>query len=73
MKQDKFYLAVQENHDGKRIAFVAELTESENIFKALATYKSAEFGSVFSTRKRAKEAADYWNECSKRNGVYLYA
>lgn len=73
MKNDKFYLAVQENHGGKMAAYVLEFSSSDNIINALAKIKNADFGSIYSTRKRAAEVADLWNECSRRNGVYLYA
>jgi hypothetical protein len=74
MKQNgKFWLTVQEkDSSGKTFAYVVEISSSENIFHSLARIKNADFGSIFTTRKKAAEVAAFWNDCAARNGVYKF-
>lgn len=74
MKQnEKAWMAVQVKEDnGKTFAYVIEISSSENIFHSLVRIKNANFGSIFTTRKRAVEVAALWNDCADRNGVYKF-
>lgn len=73
-QNEKFWMTVQEkDSNGKTFAYVVEISSSENIFHSLARIKNADFGSIFTTRKRAVEVAALWNDCADRNGVYKFA
>ena len=70
---ERLWLAVQvKEENGKTFAYVVEISSSENIFHSLARIKNADFGNIFTTRKRAAEVAAFWNDCADRNGVYLF-
>ncbi len=72
-QNSKFWLTVQtEDNNGKTFAYVVEISSSENIFHSLARIKNADFGCIFTTRKKAAEVAALWNDCADRNGVYMF-
>lgn len=73
MNTEKFWLAVQVEADGGNIAYVMEIGSGENIFSALKRVPNAAFGNLYHTRKRAQEVANYWNECSRKNGNLAYS
>lgn len=69
----KTYLAVTEAENEKNIAYVLGIGESENVVAVFRDYKNIIFANIYPTKKRAKEVADFWNDCYKKNGTYKFA
>lgn len=67
-----FYLAVQIEENGKGFACDYTVAENENLLSVLAGIKGAKAVNICQTRKQAREIAEFWNDCARKNGVYLF-
>lgn len=67
-----YYFAVTVTEDGKNCAYVIKASESENLLCVFQRVKNATAINLFPTKKKAAEIADYWNECFKNNGTYIF-
>lgn len=70
MKYTHIVLVQQTN--GKFSAFVIQVSHSENLISALSRYKNISTATICGTKKEAEETADFWNECYRENGTYLW-
>ena len=69
----RFYAAVTcEDTNGKLYAYVINFTDSDNALFALQR-PGILHANIYTTKKRASEIADFWNECYKKNGTYKFA
>lgn len=57
--------------DGKHYAYAVTVANSDNLIAFLGV-DGLEHVNATSTKKEAKELADYWNECYRKNGTYMY-
>ena len=71
MKYEYTYAAVTVEENGKYYSYVIKICESDNALCKLSV-RGLIHANIFKTKKRACEAADYWNKCYKTNGTYLF-
>lgn len=55
------------------LAYVIKVTESDNVMYHLEAIRGLMHANIRPTKKDAQELADFWNECYKKNGTYLYS
>lgn len=67
-----YYIVVTIEQDGKYFSYVVKHPENYNLLATL-TIKNITGASLFPTKKKAVEIADFWNDCYKKNGTYLFA
>ena len=65
-----FYFACIKEQDGKRYATVECVSDCESVLWKLAGYESA---NAMPTKKKAHEVVDFWNDCFRKNGTYMFA
>lgn len=63
---------VEEYGKEKQVYFVLKCSDSENLFSKLKRYHDLIICQPTDTKKQACKLADFWNECAKENGNYLY-
>lgn len=66
------YLVIVNMENGKRAAYVQKWHNSNNLACLLKNSK-IESANICDSKKEAQEIAEYWNQCYKRNGCYMYA
>ena len=54
-------------------AFVIKVSENDNVFWNLDIIGGLMHANIKPTKKEAQALADFWNECYKQNGTYLYS
>lgn len=66
-----FYYAVMKKEEEKEYSYVLRVNQSLNFASVLKHY---DFYIVqpCKTKKDAMEKADFWNECSLKNGRYIF-
>lgn len=73
MANNYFYYVVDtKDENGLYFAYPARVHESNNLLSVIAGFKNIVTLHQCKTMKEAKRIADYWNECQKKNGRYLY-
>ena len=70
MKSIFLTVVIQEN--GKNFAFVEVFRCGQNIKPMIERYKNAHIWHLCESRKQADNLAQFWNDCYKNNGTYLY-
>ena len=65
------YIAITTKTGDKYLSFVLCVRNSDNLLSAL-NIKDIQNANICSSKKLAYELSDYWNECYKINGTYLY-
>lgn len=66
-----FYYVVEEESNGKYYAYVDKVHKNVNICgRWKPTFVN--FVHQCETKKKAEELANYWNECYKANGTYMF-
>ena len=69
----KYYLAVTvEDKPDLYYSYVVEALQNNNLCSALERIPGLKCAHIYGTRKQAKEIADFWNDCYKANGTYLF-
>ena len=53
-------------------SYVVRISESDNIQSVLDGIGGLKHANLFPTKKRAWQVAQFWNECYKNNGTYLF-
>lgn len=53
-------------------SYVIKCSESDNIVSKLDAIGGLQHANIYQTKKRAAEVVNFWNECHKRNGQYLF-
>lgn len=66
------FVAVSVQEDGKYYAYMVKISESDNALSRLAI-KGIVHANIFTTKKKAEEAVDCWNECYRINGTYMFS
>ena len=66
-----FYYAVVNEENGKYFAYAERVREGNNI-KSYFEADDIIIVHPCGTFKEAKEIAEYWNECYKKNGTYMF-
>lgn len=68
-----FYIVYSVREKSKNWAGIMTVSDSENI-RNLSTRFSGELtaAQLCSTKKRALELADFWNECYQKNGTSIF-
>lgn len=63
-----------DTHDNERRLFADVLTvpESDNLLSAFSRIGGLISVNSCPTKKAAKELADFWNDCYKKNGTYAF-
>lgn len=66
-----FYYAVMRKENGKEISFVKRISQGNDL---LHVFRDEKYIIVepCNTKKEALETANFWNECSFKNGKYLF-
>ena len=67
---NNFYYAVQEYENGRYCTHVQRINNSNNLLHAFS--KKAVVVMACKTKKEAEDIANFWNECSLKNGKYLF-
>ena len=70
-KFNYFYYAVVNKENDKYCAY-AERVNGSNCIKHYFDADNIEIVMPTATFKEAKETAEYWNECYKKNGTYMF-
>ena len=65
-----FAITIEEN--GKYFAWPLTVPANNDIVSEFAGIKGLKTANYCPSRKKAKELADFWNGCYRRNGTYLY-
>lgn len=72
----RFYIAatVQDTFEGKTgyYAFIIPVSEADNLQAVLSRHKGLLHTNIMPTKKRATEIVQFWNECYKNNGTYMF-
>lgn len=68
---NRYYL-VQEVKDGKFVAYVATISESDNLLRLSQKYPDAFAVNACITKKQAEKLSGELNAEFKRNGNYMY-
>lgn len=55
------------------LSYPITVNENQNLLCELEAIKGLKNVTMFATKKRAKEHADFWNECYKKNGNYYFS
>jgi len=58
--------------DGKYYAHAFRLRMTENLVSFMREYPDIETMNPCESKTYAKELAQYWNECYKKNGTYMF-
>jgi hypothetical protein len=67
-----FYIAVQICENEKYYAYIVKATESDNLLSKLSI-QNVITANICPTKKRAAEIVEFWRECYKRNGNYMFS
>lgn len=67
----KTYIAITIKTEGKYISSVICAGESDNLLSILKI-ENIHNATICSSKKKAYELSNYWNECYKKNGTHLY-
>lgn len=76
LKRKNFYYVVTtgtEGANGKCYAQVARVNNYSDLLFALDRIENKTSVTACSTKREAVELAEFWNECYKKNGTYLFA
>ena len=65
------YIAVQIKENEKYYAYAVKVTESDNLLSKLEI-KDIIHANLCDNKKRAKEIVNFWNDCAKTNGNYMF-
>ena len=66
-----YYVVATEDKNGKHYAYVAKVANSSNLLCQFPSY--AIHVNACKTAKEARHIADFWNECYKKNGTYVFS
>lgn len=66
-----YYIAIQICENNKYYAYALKCSDSDNLLYRLRV-KNIVSANLCPTTKRANEIVNYWNECYKLNGNYLF-
>lgn len=67
-----FYYAVTETQNGKNYSFVLRVGANDNILSVLKGYPHLTTVNACKTKTEAERLVNFWNECYKNNGTYLF-
>lgn len=67
------YLATTVQENGKRYAYIVPVSSGDNLLSVIARIKGVEHINAYPTKKEAKEVVEFWNECYKINGTYMFS
>lgn len=67
-----FYLAVTVSENGKFCPFVKRVTRSDNLKCIIEGIKGLEFANICESKKAAVALVEFWRDCFKKNGTYLF-
>ncbi len=67
-----FYYVFVAAENGKYYAWAVKVPGSNNLLPHIEREKNLVIVHQFKTMKKAKETAEFWNECYKRNGTFLF-
>ena len=65
------YIAITIKTDDKYISHVIRASKNDNLLSVL-NIKGIQNANICSSKKKAYELSDYWNDCYKINGTYLF-
>ena len=65
------YIAVQIKENEKNYAYVIKTTDSSNLLSVL-NIKGITTANIWN-KEKAYNVVNYWNDCFKKNGTYLYS
>lgn len=69
----KYYLAVTvEEKPNLYYSYVVDAPQNNNLCSVLERIPGLKCANIYGTRKQAKEITDFWNDCYKVNGTYLF-
>ena len=65
------YYVVTRHKNGKYLSFVDKVSDNcGEIYHRLKNIPDIENASVFTSKKKAEEICNFWNETYKKNGTY---
>lgn len=72
MKKAKTWLVIIVKEHEKFHAFTQSATGSDNLFSQLNMWAGIQSANICASKKDAEQLAEFWNECYKNNGTWLY-
>lgn len=69
----KAYLATTIEKDGKRYSYIVSVNNRDNLLSVLGRIKGIEHANIYLTKKEAVKTVQFWNECYKNNGTYMFS
>jgi len=72
VKQANTYLTVTVAENNKYASFVLPVSGSANLVAVLGSIKGLSAANICATKKDAIQISEFWNECFRKNGTYLY-
>jgi len=67
-----YHIAVTIEENGKYYSYAVKYSQSSNIKSVLEGIKNLLWANVYSTKKRACEVVENWNEGYRKNGTHLF-
>ena len=68
----KTYAAITVQDEAKRLyAYIVPINESDNALSKL-DIKGILHANIYTTKKKAAEVVEHWNECYRHNGTYMF-
>lgn len=68
-----FYLAATISENGKFYPFIKRVLPCENLKSILEGFKGLEFINICESKKDAAALVEFWRDCYKKNGTYLFS
>lgn len=72
-KNENIFSDEKKEYEEGYFACVIKVSESDNLKNHLEAIRGLVHANIRPTKKDAQELADFWNECYKQNGTYLYS
>lgn len=73
LKRKNFYYVAITEKNKKLFAHVVRVNNYSDLLFALNRIENITSATACSTKREASELAEFWNECYKKNGTYLFA
>lgn len=72
MKNRNFWLACTIEESGKFYAYAVKVSSSDNLTAILGRIAHLQAANIYGTKKQAAAVVQFWNDCYKQNGTYLF-
>ena len=72
MANNNFYYVIVHTENGKKYAHAHKVSGNLNLLSVLQAFKNVSCVHQCKTLKGARELAEFWNECYKKNNTYMF-